>query len=387
MRTSGKASCKERPQDNPVAHLSEKNTRINTRIQFRQMRKGICCGLTLLILSMCSSISKETPIVRLSEFMASNVTIFPDNVDFDDYSDWIELENTSNAAINLRGYFLTDDLKMPLKWAFPSGAIIPANGYLTMLADGFHANPGDDAIRAFSPWDDFTVQRLHTNFKLDANGESIGLFTLNGLINSVPLIPMDAVWKYHDLGMDLGDTTWFTPSFDDASWESGPAPLGYGDDDLATTLDFGNSSNRKHPTYYLRHNFHVKKSEGTEQTTLRFSVDDGAILYLNGIEIHRTRMPQGPSDYDTFASQTASEGVFESITLGAESLLEGRNVIAVEVHQSSRNSSDVNWELEMWTEQTLGDPVLVDSVIFTQQYPDVSYGRTGDSGDQWSYFG
>lgn len=386
MRSSGRTNCTSRCLKARLVQKSEKPLRSTALLHFGQTGKVIFWFSVLFLTSVNSSLSKEIPTVRISEFMASNVTTFPDNVDFDDYSDWIELENTSDSAVNLRGFYLTDNLKSPLKWAFPINTIIPAKGFLTVRADDFNATPGEDAIRAFSPWSNFTVTHHHTNFKLSEEGESIGLYMLEGAVNASKLIPNDAQWKFNDQGLDLGDA-WRLPAFEDSSWESGPAPLGYGDNGLETTLNFGSSSRQKHPTYYLRHAFHVDEFDGTQQITIRFIVDDGAIIYLNGSEIHRTRMPQGLPYFDTLASQTASEGVFESITLNGESLVEGENVIAVEVHQASRNSSDIHWELEMWAEQTLGDPILVDAITYKQQYPDVSYGRTSDASEHWIFYG
>ena len=51
----------------------------------------------------------------INEFMASNVTSTPEIVDFDAYSDWIEIYNDSTASINIGGYYLTDNLKSPIK--------------------------------------------------------------------------------------------------------------------------------------------------------------------------------------------------------------------------------------------------------------------------------
>ena len=50
---------------------------------------------------------------------------------------------------------------------------------------------------------------------------------------NIPLVPMGAVWKYLDTGVDQG-TAWIAPAFNDSAWPSGPAQLGYGDGDEAT---------------------------------------------------------------------------------------------------------------------------------------------------------
>src|SRR5215210_2978498 len=70
------------------------------------------------------------------------------------------------------------------------------------------------------------------------------------------LISTGAVWKYLDNGSDQA-TAWRAPGFDDSSWASGPAQLGYGDGDEATTNSFGPDPNNKFITTYYRHSFNL----------------------------------------------------------------------------------------------------------------------------------
>src|SRR5439155_1190609 len=69
------------------------------------------------------------------------------------------------------------------------------------------------------------------------------------------LVSTGSVWKYLDDGSDQG-SAWQTLPFDDVSWASGPAPLGYGGGDEATVIQGGPSTNR-FATYYFRHDFDV----------------------------------------------------------------------------------------------------------------------------------
>ena len=96
----------------------------------------------------------STSTVVINEFMASNATTATD--DAGEYDDWIELYNTTNAAIDLSGYFLTDKSDNLSKWTFPSGSIIPANGYMIVWAD-----------------ENGSQGNLHANFKLSATGEAV----------------------------------------------------------------------------------------------------------------------------------------------------------------------------------------------------------------------
>ncbi len=95
----------------------------------------------------------------INEFMASNSSTITDP-DFNEYADWIEIYNSGSAQINLKNYFITDDLSQPNKFQIQVDLFIEADGYALIWADD--ANTGN-----------------HTNFKLGASGESIGLFNSN----------------------------------------------------------------------------------------------------------------------------------------------------------------------------------------------------------------
>jgi hypothetical protein len=96
-------------------------------------------------------------------------------------NDWIEIYNSSSLAVSLIGYFISDDPDNPAKWKFPSGIQIPAYGYLLVYADGT----------------DQTGEKLHANFKLDATGEYILLYSaVNGMIDSIAFPRMYANISY-----------------------------------------------------------------------------------------------------------------------------------------------------------------------------------------------
>jgi parallel beta-helix repeat protein len=117
--------------------------------------------------------------VMINEFMAFNVNTSPDMCDFNDFSDWIELYNTSDTTVNLKGYYLSDKLGNPTKWPIPDGATISPKGFLVIRADGSNAAPGTIATREYFPYDlKFTTRRYHTNFKLSDLGDGVGLFRI-----------------------------------------------------------------------------------------------------------------------------------------------------------------------------------------------------------------
>jgi hypothetical protein len=124
--------------------------------------------------------------VQINEFVAKNATTNPDLCDYADYSDWIELYNNSSSEVSLSGYYLTSKKSKPQRWAIPSTAKIPANGYLVFFCDGYDCAPGKSDTRPYYPFSKtFTTQRYHTNFRLDKDAEFVGLTKGSAFVDSV----------------------------------------------------------------------------------------------------------------------------------------------------------------------------------------------------------
>jgi len=152
-------------------------------------------------------------------------------------------------------------------------------------------------------------------------------------------------WKYLDDGSDQG-TNWVELGFADGAWAEGPAQLGYGDGDESTVISFGPDPSNKYVTTYFRRSFNVDDPAQVEDLTLNLLRDDGAIAYLNGVEVLRLSMRAGSVDYLTYAD-TAGQYGFEASPVSPGLLRAGSNVIAVEVHQGNASSSDVSFDLEL----------------------------------------
>ncbi|HEX8524410.1 MAG TPA: NPCBM/NEW2 domain-containing protein [Tepidisphaeraceae bacterium] len=160
------------------------------------------------------------------------------------------------------------------------------------------------------------------------------------------LISTGSVWKYLDNGSDQG-TGWRATSFDDSTWKSGAAQLGYGDGDEATVVSYGSNSNLKYVTTYFRKSFAITDPTKVTALALRLMRDDGAVVYLNGTEVYRNNMPTGTIGYMTFASTAVEESTYYSANISPSLLVAGANVITVEIHQSDRTSSDISFDLEL----------------------------------------
>lgn len=158
------------------------------------------------------------------------------------------------------------------------------------------------------------------------------------------LVPAGSKWKYFDQGDKLGED-WMKHEFDDAAWSEGAAELGYGDRDEKTRIS---RDQENYPTYYFRQQFEVKEPGELKPLILRLLRDDGAVVYLNGKEVLRDNMPKGAIDHKTYAeSVTPSERGFYVHSLDVGKLVKGKNLLAVEVHQASAESSDTSFNLEL----------------------------------------
>ena len=123
----------------------------------------------------------QTPQIYINEFLASNLTTNPDMVDFGDFSDWIELYNDEDINIDIGGFYISDDFSIPTKWQIPLNTIIPAKGFYLLWADDFNDIPGRNYIREWWPHNiAYTTQWCHTNFKLDKDGDGIGIYKNDG---------------------------------------------------------------------------------------------------------------------------------------------------------------------------------------------------------------
>jgi hypothetical protein len=158
------------------------------------------------------------------------------------------------------------------------------------------------------------------------------------------LIGMTNAWRYEQTGADLG-TNWILPSFNDQAWPEGAALLYVEGADLPapknTPLQLGQMS------YYFR--THFQYHGPTVGVTLRLStvIDDAAVFYLNGKPLYRLEMPD-EVDRQTPANRTVGDAVLEGpFVVAGTNLVQGDNVLAVEVHQNSLGSSDIVFGLSI----------------------------------------
>lgn len=98
-------------------------------------------------------------------------------------------------------------------------------------------------------------------------------------VDNVQYVGTGSDWKYLDGGVDPGEE-WVKPSFNDNSWATGAAQLGYGDE--VSEFSFGDDSNNKDITYYFRKTFAVDDASSLIKLKLMFLRDDGGLVHING---------------------------------------------------------------------------------------------------------
>jgi len=330
-----------------------------------------CAPLDTYCDSGSGGASAALPPVLVNELMPNNDSAHADESGV--YHDWLELYNAGTEAVDLTGYSLSDDWADKGKAPLPAGTVIEASGFMFFWAS---ASDGDG----------------HLPFGLDSQGEGVGLFAADGtavdwfefsafaadhtlarlpdgsnalwlLAHGTPggsnvqleeqtdsLIPRGATWSYLDTGEDPGEG-WTSAGFDDGGWASGPAPLGYGDDQ-ATQVGWGDDDSDRHPTTWFRLLFELDSAvhEAAGQASLELRVDDGAVLWLNGEELLRQSMPAGDIDADTLATESVSDHIetsYTSYVFPPSGLLAGENLLAVEVHKDSVSSDDLTLDLSL----------------------------------------
>ena len=169
---------------------------------------------------------------------------------------------------------------------------------------------------------------------LTANTDRIALTTL---------MPAAQTWKWLRPA-SAPSITWKDETFNDTAWASGTAPLGYGESSGLTTNisptapNYSSATTEPNPAYF-RTTFTATGLDAYQNVRLEIQADDGAVVFINGLEIARAgyAWPPTPPAFGTEASgmidDTRAETAYNQITIPAASLKEGVNTIAVQVHQ------------------------------------------------------
>src|SRR5438876_4916064 len=185
------------------------------------------------------------------------------------------------------------------------------------------------------------------------------------------LIPLGSSWKYR-LGTQLASNpanAWRSNAFNDASWSSGTAPIGYdtqgtpGTAPIVTLLpDPRTPGNPVWTNAYFRKTFTLPNPGTITELILTIYIDDGAVAWLNGQEVGRINV-SGSNFNTNSAADSAGETRTLTTTNIANLLVPGTNVIAIQGFNAATSSSDFVFEAMLTVER---GPNLLDNAGFEQ---------------------
>ncbi|MCL1920443.1 MAG: lamin tail domain-containing protein [Kiritimatiellaeota bacterium] len=171
-----------------------------------------------------------------------------------------------------------------------------------------------------------------------------------------------ATWKYYDNGNEpptSGGLSWKAPGFDATAWPQGPAILGFAGgaptNPVATqTKRYVNGVNGTQvTTTYFRHTFTINDVSSIDDLVAEMLCDDGAVIYLNGVELMRYNMNPGTPTYNDYSinniSGDAQVTYYTYLNLPRQHLQNGVNVLAAEVHQCNATSTDLYFDFALKT--------------------------------------
>ncbi|MGA2060587.1 MAG: chitobiase/beta-hexosaminidase C-terminal domain-containing protein, partial [Thermoguttaceae bacterium] len=135
----------------------------------------------------------------ITEFMASNTHTLADGNG--QYPDWIEIHNPNTTSFDISGWYLTDNPNKLTKWQFPTGTILSAGEYRVIFCDDGEST--------------YPAGEIHTTFKLDKDGEYIGLVKSDGTTivseygpngSNFPVQTEDVSYGIYDPSVKLSNT-------------------------------------------------------------------------------------------------------------------------------------------------------------------------------------
>ena len=195
----------------------------------------------------------------------------------------------------------------------------------------------------------------------------VASFRYGGHSRSADLIPIQgSQWRYNQDGENL-ETAWRKEDYDDSNWPVGPGLLGKSTSKQIPKIT--TQLSKRPRTNYFRTEFEFDGNPEGAELLLTYYVDDGAVFYLNGREIHRFNIKRGRVTFNTKPEKRISTAAFEGpVSISPKYLKHGKNLLAVELHQWL--SSDVDRVLGVGLSSTieaLPYGVILNEVMATNQ--------------------
>lgn len=202
--------------------------------------------------------------------------------------------------------------------------------------------------------------RVHSSTSAESYVSRNFSFRTAGYGTAISVFGLEQVWRFK--GGAFQDLSWTAPDYEDSGWDgSGPGLL-WTDvraagpnpavEPKSTLIPVDPATGFPYLTYYFRTRFYLDGLGPAAALLFSGFIDDGAVFYLNGREMHRLRMPE-ISTAETLASGFACDGdatcpdEFKISGALLDSLRPGENVLAVEVHNYNVRSADATFGLTL----------------------------------------
>ncbi|MDA7935780.1 lamin tail domain-containing protein [bacterium] len=292
----------------------------------------------------------------------------------------LELYNYGNSTVQLGGMVLSSSDTTHADYVLPAAALAPG-GFLEIDSAALGYTPSDnnrlflfaagkgtlidgvrvdDSARARQP--DGSGRWLRPDVPTLGSANSFDISTdvvINEIFynppskSAVPGLPGGVIehevldfnsnWRYNlDAGTVGLPVDWANTahSVDGTSWDQGPGLLGFESSVLGEPLLTTLTRVTKVP-YYFETEFVYTGTGSVSQIQIDHYIDDGAVFYLNGVEIDRFNIPSGTISPSTEADPGVTDAVLQTLTVNDAIVVNGTNRLSVEVHQSSAGSSDM----------------------------------------------
>ncbi|MBN1672451.1 MAG: chitobiase/beta-hexosaminidase C-terminal domain-containing protein [Kiritimatiellae bacterium] len=259
------------------------------------------------------------------------------------YGDYYEIDRVGNTRVEIAdadSYRNTSSMDATGGDSIVSfGSLNHVSGYVARFSD---VVPGADG--------DFTVTIASTDNGAVGYDGYVNGFRLQACQPPLTVkIAKGSVWRYAVGSAEASSpvAAWRYADFDDSGWGAAVAPVGYGDPQIATTVDIRYT----YSCLYLRKTFLLASAPLVRELRLWTSYDDGFILWLNGEEIKRLNAPGSPGEwmpFNTFAPLGDNAAWQQSLSAGSlPALRTGTNVAALQLFNMSLDSSDLVVDLEL----------------------------------------
>ncbi len=336
---------------------------------------------------------------------AGSVVINEIHYDEDDKTvraEFIELHNPTATPVDLSGFYFSRGID----YTFPGGASLPANGFVVVAEDPATMLSKFGVAGAFGPFAAGTKLKnsgekitlrdpagtlvdtvdYALGFPWPTVGDEVGtplaspsIELINPLIDNdlggswrasgfpvggvepggggpVMLVAAGADWRYRKgtsyPAMDGTGKDWRDNGYvdgDDGAWLDGITVIGFGDGDDTTVLT---DMQQNYISIFLRKEFTIAAGQVPDAVTVRCYYDDGAVVYLNGVEVARFSVDAGPVPFpppNGFANSHEAAWTDVEISGVSAYLVEGVNVLAIQCINASIGGSDLSIDAELIT--------------------------------------